>query len=561
MGHPFVPLLVLLILPLAFFAYRRGLRSRPITWALYLACLAWLGASAWAGGVPFAELDRIKLMVAAAAIAALVGRSLGLAGLGERRVYRTTLFLIAAVAWVLYSNFFAFHGMGRERVFIHLHDVAHYYLGAKYFPELGYQSLYTALLRAEAEKYQDHFRSLEARDLETNGLVDIRVLLARSDSVKARFTPKRWQAFREDAGFFRDAMREQWGAVLRDHGFNPPPTWPLLGGPLANLVPAGSRSGILALTLLDPFLLLAMFAAIAWAFGVETMLLASIYFCTIYGASFGWIGGGFFRFLWLASLAISICCLAQGRHATAGSLVGLSTMLRIFPAWFAVPTALWSIKAAIARRELSPRHLRFLLAFAATCAALFAATLTLPAGLEHWQDFRQNMQRHVSNDAWNSIGLNEIVSYTGPTRATTPEGFAREQDWRRTTWRAQIAVVVLFLVLILARRSRWPGDVSASALAIPLLFCTLTLAAYYYAFLILLVVAHRESSWRLGALFGVEILTGLLALFEGREIVLYFYRNILVACLLIALIPSSNNPMPSASFEAPDIDGTTEGRA
>src|SRR5262245_57388389 len=169
MGHPFLPLLVLLILPLAFFAYRRGLRSRPITWALYLACLAWLGASAWAGGVPFAELDRIKLMVAAAAIAALVGRSLGLAGLGPRRVHRTTLFLIAAVSWLLYSNFFAFHGIGHERVFIHLHDVAHYYLGAKYFPELGYQSLYTALLRAEAEKYQDHFRSLEARDLETNG--------------------------------------------------------------------------------------------------------------------------------------------------------------------------------------------------------------------------------------------------------------------------------------------------------------------------------------------------------------------------------------------------------
>ena len=156
------------------------------------------------------------------------------------------------MAWILYTNFFAFHGIGRERVFIHLHDVAHYYLGAKYFPELGYQRLYTAMLRAEAEKYENHFRSLEARDLETNGLVDIRALLARSDPVKARFSAERWAAFQEDVAFFRGWMKKQWGEVLRDHGFNPPPLWPLLGGALANLVPAGSHAGILALTLARP---------------------------------------------------------------------------------------------------------------------------------------------------------------------------------------------------------------------------------------------------------------------------------------------------------------------
>jgi hypothetical protein len=454
--------------------------------------------------------------------------------MASRRVYLTTLSLIAAVAWVVYSNFLAFHGIGRERVFIHLHDVAHYYLGAKYFPELGYQSLYTAMLRAEAEKYANHFRSLEARDLETNGLADIRALLARSDAVKARFSSERWEAFQEDVGFFRDSMREQWGAVLRDHGFNPPPTWPLIGGALANRVPAGRQAGILALTLIDPLLLAGMFWAIAWAFGAEAMLLASIYFCTIYGASFGWTGGGFLRFLWLASLVTALCCLKRDRLATAGVLVGAAAMLRIFPAWFAIPIGLYSLREAIARRHVSARHVRFVVAFGATCAALFAATLTLPAGLGHWQDFRHNMQRHVDNDAYNSIGLGEILSYSGPTRATTPEGFSRELDWRRTTWRVQLAVVLLLVGVVVARSWRWPGDVQATLLAIPLLFGTLTLAAYYYAFLILLVLACEGSPWRIAALFGVEILTGLLAVFEDREIVLFFYRNLLVGCLLLA---------------------------
>jgi hypothetical protein len=491
--------------------------------------------SAWSGGVEFALLDRLKALVAAAAIALVACRSFRLAGMADRRVYLASLSLIATVAWVVYANFLAFHGIGRERVFIHLHDVAHYYLGAKYFPELGYQSLYTAMLRAEAEKYANHFRSLEARDLETNGLADIRALLARSDAVKARFSSERWEAFQEDVGFFRDSMRQQWGEVLRDHGFNPPPTWPLLGGALANLVPAGSHAGILALTLIDPLLLLAMFGAVAWAFGAEAMLLASIYFCTIYGASFGWIGGAFLRFLWLASLVTAVCCLKRDRTATAGMLVGLAVMLRIFPAWFAAPIALYSLREAIARRQVSARHVRFLFALGATCAALFAASLTLPAGLGHWEDFRHNMQRHVDNAAYNSIGLGEILSYSGPTRATTPEGFARELDWRRTTYRVQLAVVLLLAGFVLARGSRWPGDASASVLAVPLLFGTLILAAYYYAFLILLVLAHRDSPWRIAALFGVEVLTGLVELFEDREIVLFFCRNLLVGCLLLAL--------------------------
>jgi hypothetical protein len=109
MRHRFVSLLVLVV----------------------LLALAW---SVWAGGVEFALLDPLKALVAAAAIGVVACRSLGRGGLAQRSVYLASLSLIAALAWVVYFNFFAFHGIGRERVFIHLHDVAHYYLGSKYFP-------------------------------------------------------------------------------------------------------------------------------------------------------------------------------------------------------------------------------------------------------------------------------------------------------------------------------------------------------------------------------------------------------------------------------------------
>jgi hypothetical protein len=539
MEHPFVPLLVLGVAPLVWLAWRAGLPRAAV------AAIAWAGVagsalwSVWQGGAPFAQIERANLWVALAAAGLVACRALGLAGLAERRRYVAGLALLAAVGWVLHFNFFAFHGIGQQRVFVHLHDVAHYYLGAKYFPELGYGSLYTAMLRAEAERYDDHFRSLEARDLDTNALVDIRALLAKSDPVKARFGAERWTAFQADVGYFRDAMGRQWGDVLRDHGFNPTPVWPLVFGPLANLVPAGSATGILALTLLDPLLLAAMFAAIAWAFGVETMLLASIHFCVIYGASFGWTGGGFLRYAWLASTVGGVCCLKRARPATAGALLGVATMLRIFPAAFAAPLALRVVGALVTRHLVEARHVRSLLAFSLTAAALFAGTLALPAGLVHWRDFRRNLERHVESDAYNRIGLTEILAYGGPVKPATPEAFARELERRDAIYGGQLALVLLAIAAITVRRAQrrdgWPDDVGLAALGIPLLFGTLTLGAYYYAFLVLLVLAFRNSPGRIALLFAAEAATRVLLLFEDRPVAIFFQRNLVVAWLLLML--------------------------
>jgi hypothetical protein len=539
--------LILVVAPLALLAWRAGLPRVAV------AGIAWGGAagaavwSGWQGGVAFAQIERATLWVALAAASLVAARGLGLAGLAERRRYLGCLSLLAAVAWVLHFNFFAFHGIGKQRVFVHLHDVAHYYLGSKYFPELGYGSLYTAMLRAEAERYDDHFRSLEARDLDTNALVDIRALLARSDPVKARFGAERWAAFQADVGFFRDAMGRQWGEVLRDHGFNPTPVWPLLGGALANLVPAGSAAGIFALALLDPLLLALMFAAIAWGFGAEAMLLTSIHFCTIYGASFGWTGGGFLRHAWLASLVGGVCCLKRERSAAAGALIGAAAMLRIFPAAFLAPLALRLLHALATRQPVERRHVRTLLAAAAACAALFAGTLALPAGLEPWQGFRDNLQRHVESDAYNRIGLNEILAFTGPVAPANAEAFESHLAWRRVTWRAQLALVVLAAIALVARRTRWPDDVALAALGIPLLFGTLSLAAYYWAFLVLLALAFRDSPGRIALLFAAEAATRVLLSFEDRPTVVFFQRNLVVAWLLLLLWLPARRLQPPGS--------------
>jgi hypothetical protein len=77
-------------------------------------------------------------------------------------------------------------------------------------------------------------------------------------------------------------------------------------------------------------------------------------------------------------------------------------------------------------------------------------------------------------------------------------------------------------------------DVSATLLAIPLLLTGLNLASYYYVVLVLLSVASADRPRRLAALFGLELLSHALLLFEDRENVIFIYRSVLLLYLLAA---------------------------
>jgi hypothetical protein len=535
MRHPFLPLLLLGFAPTALVLWRLGwlgrARGRVL---LVVALVALVAASVAAGGIAFAELDRLKLGLAAAVAIFCALRALDVAWLRPRRTRLALLSGAALLGWVLHMNFLAFHGSaGTPRTWLHLHDVAHYYLGSKYFDELGYSDLYVGMLRAEAERYGNRFKSVEARDLGTYEIVHVKGLLERSDAVKVRFGPERWRDFQGDVAFFRDALGPQWGEVLRDHGFNPTPVWAWLGGWLANRVEAGSARGILVLCALDPLLLAATFAAVAWAFGAETMLLAMLYYTAVFGASFGWTGGAFLRFAWLFGVVAGVCCLARGRTVIAGSLLALSASLRVFPALFAVGMVCRGVRGLRETGRIPRATAAGLGAFALTGLVLCGATLVRPGGLERWQGFATNMERHLAHDAPNVIGLVEILEHRWGSQ---PEAEAGEQRSRRA-WihAAQLAAAVPLVLVFLYRRSARDSDLALAAAAILLVFVTLRLAAYYYAFLVLLVAVFRNEPAKLALLFGVEAATYALASFDDRQAVVFLYRNLLVALLLVAL--------------------------
>lgn len=535
MRNPLIPVVFLLVLPALYFAWRWRWPERR--WGRWLGGAVLATATVWSlpwQGVDFAVVKRVNLLIAGAAALLLLLRHYRVPWACRRSRRRWILMALAAIAIVNYLNYFAFHGHGR-RAFVHLHDVAHYYLGSKYYAELGYSELYTAMLRAEAELTGDRFKAIEARDLATYERVHIRTLLQSSEPVKAAFSDDRWRDFSTDVAYFRERLDSHYGKVLLDHGFNPTPVWAQLGGALAARVPAGSETGILLLTLLDPLLLVLAFAAVYRAFGLETTLYVVIHFCVVFGATFGWTGGAFVRYLWFFAAAGAFGCLHRRRHGAAGALLALATMLRVFPVFFVAPLAFKAAAIWWTRRSLPARYRRFFLAFAVTAGLLFALTGLLPRGLGHWAEFRANMQRHVANISPNVVGLTEALALRWGDDQVTAAEFKALKERRQRIYRLQLAIVFLPLLLWVARRAPRRTDLGAVALALPLLYTGLSLAAYYYAFLIVLLLVHRASPGALALIFAVEAVPYLLMLFEDREAVVFVYRGLTLALLYVTL--------------------------
>ncbi len=527
-----VPILLLAVLPLGYFAARTGLLSRPWARRAFLAAsvIAVLLALP-ARGLDFTHVKRMNLFIAAATALILLLRQAGVGWLRDRARYLRALGGLAAIGAITYLNFLSFHG---EKTWVHYHDVAHYYLGAKYFRELGYGDLYTAMLRAEAEVYANRFKTIEARDLHTGEIVHIRSLLQSSDPVKAAFPPERWESFKVDVAFFRETLGPHYATLYKDHGFNPTPLWPALGGFLANLVPAGSATGIFLLTLIDPALILAAFAAVYWAFGVETALLAAIHFCVIFGAGFGWTGGAFLRFLWFFGTVAGFAALAKGRHATAGALLALATVLRIFPAFFAAALLGKAIGDGLMHGGIERGYRRFFASFGLTTVLL--AGLTVGAfGVGAWDDFRRNMDEHRTTVSPNMVGLTGLLAYQDNPPLVTLEELREIRERRERIYRTQLLTVFALAVLACAAASPFLDDVAAAALGAPLIFVGLNLASYYYAFLVVLVLAHRGHPRRLALVFIAEAVSHALLLFEEREALLYLYRSLVLLYLFLAL--------------------------
>lgn len=443
---------------------------------------------------------------------------------------------IAAI--VAYFNGFRF-GYAK---YYHRWDQFHYYMGAKYFPEIGYGGLYRCTLLAQDElgkvtytnedtgkpvvidmskevRHPDKkIRSLGGQNL----LIPASEVLEQPELCKPRFAPERWELFKADVQFFRTSSdKGYWEDMQKDHGYNPPPVWTIMGRFLGELHPA--TTGYLQfLASFDIMYLLGMFAGLYWAFGWRVFAVGAIFWGCQSSAPFYWTGGAFLRQDWLFYLVMSACLVRKRYFKLAGASMVYAGLLRIFPGLAVIG---WLTVAGIylfRHKRMHRIHVQVLLGGVIAAAVLIPVSLKV-AGKDSYQQFYEHtLKVHDQTPLTNHMGLRVLVAhkigsgvesgrmkYTKDTKLLDPfEVWKRMRNERYAKFRvvayAIVAASLAFFVYVCRRvKSLWVGVCLAQIFIILLS----QLTCYYYSFMILSAPLTRVKRQIEVPLFGLAALS------------------------------------------------------
>lgn len=413
---------------------------------------------------------------------------------GERAAQRHAAWIVlaiaAALAWTRLGPL-----VGPPQV--HVWELYHHVLGAKYARELGYLHLYDCTLVADAEAgFEIPPAERPVRRLATNRVErGDRVLAESADACKRRFGEERWRAFAADVAVFRAQLPpRRWGTMLTDHGFNASPVWTIAGAAFAHAIPLSAAS-LRAFTLLDPLLLAAMTAALVWGFGVRIAAIAWIALGTLYLADFSWIGGAFLRYDWLALTGIGVALLRRGRWLAGGFALTWATGVRVFPG-FLVAAVVLHAGLDLARRRsprLSPAHRRFALGCLVAIATLGPLSLAV-SGRDAWPAFVENSRKHLATPLLNFAGWKFALRWDPATPSSALRDVSLDDPF--APWHAAVEAnverrgallwggIAAFALLLAAALARTPLAFAAP-LGIGLVVFAAEIGAYYYALLAL----------------------------------------------------------------------------
>jgi len=475
------------------------------------------------------------------------------------------LAVIGVLAW---CNFGKFHFSG----FVHLHDMFHYYLGAKYLPETGYTRLYDCAFLAAREGQAGTTPAIKSvRNLGNNRIEGIERILENEAALKQNFSASRWEAFRSDVVWFRNALSDKgWADILKDHGFNATPVWALAGGSIANRMPL-SAGNLVRIALIDSCLLVLMWVAVCWGFGWRTAAIGMVFWGANILGDYSYTGGSLLRFDWLVALVAGISCLKRERPVAAGFLLALSALSRLFPA-LVVATVL----AGLALQALGPLRAaalatgKRLVAGCALCAVpLIVATLLFSGGA-CLREFAENVRKHYATPFTNNVSLSAVLAFKSAARgrilnddrATEPwDAWKTEQN--RTFHSRRVlygGLVILFLALVGRAAMRHPPWVAAVLGAGVVPVVAQHLSSYY---LVILLVFTLLWEIRPAAVFGLLALAQFIVysfVLSTWNDEIFAFASLGVVCYLFACVaylamacghPGSREPTALSAVPCP----------
>ncbi len=469
----------------------------------------------------------------------------------SRRVKKTIAALLALSAVAAYFQFAHYPLEGYHRW-----ELFHYYVGAKYAPELGYSRLYDCAAVAEAELGDgDGVRRRTLRDLATNVVVPAAGALDRPEACKQRFDSQRWLGFVADIDWFRHASGpRKWRGMQNDHGYNPSPVWTVAGRAIASLSAPSDRF-FRAVAALDNLLMVAIIAMLGWAFGWRAAAVGTVFWGLQAPSVFGWTGGAFLRQDWLFCTVISAALMRRRYYLLAGFALGYAALLRLFPA------VLWTgplvlVAPYLLKRQRIPSRYRRLFAGGLISACLLVPASLVVAGPQAYGEFIARIGTHSSTPIANHMSLRTVLSASSEgslerklDRALVdpvePWKQARRERLRQLRW-LHWASVAAFMVMLIAtlRRLRTPWLAMALSLAaVPILTDP---SCYYYSMWVLAAVlcrARRSLEIALVATAGIgQVVVREFGAFDERYVALaalYVALSVLVV-LLFARLPGKN---------------------
>jgi hypothetical protein len=416
------------------------------------------------------------------------------ARLGERGT-RAHRMLLVGLCTLGVFNYFQFD----KRVFLEMGDptdTTYYYTNSKYLGELGYFGMYAAVLTADREHNDRHATAVRKyRDLRDYEVKSASVGFAHGEEVKQRFSPERWEAFKQDMDYFlpKFSRHTVLSNFFVDHGYNPPPTWTFIGGNIANITPVEKVHWI---TQIDTLLIAAMFVGIAWAFGFETMLWCLLFFVVTFSGRWPILGQSLMRFDWVAALILSVCMFKKERWVAAGVFMAFAGLNRVFPMIFFYAWGVVFVAELWRNRAVAKRHVQFMAGVGVVGVFLLGGSL-LQYGTQTFKDSAHNLHMHSLTYSSHRVGLGDLLVFRGETtrdQINAGGGVAKKEK------QVQALQPVLRLAGVLALlfvgyyivRSRKP-EYQLVHLAVLPFFCLTNPQINYYNLRVLLIAWHGHQ--------------------------------------------------------------------
>jgi hypothetical protein len=409
-----------------------------------------------------------------------------------------------------------------QTVYFNWPEIFPYYLGAKYFPELGYKGLYDTIALADSESaYPALGRETLIRDL-NEPYKKISAIDAKARAEKnylPEFKGDRWPEFKRDYEYLKNLAFPGWvEQALQHRGLHVPPTWMVVGHPIANALPitghwpygawllGANWTQAEMLPLLDVALLFLSFLCLLWGFGLAAASSFILFVAVSYFTPLEVVGGAFLRFDWLFGLAAGLAGLRKKHFFFSGFMLAFATALRLFPAFFLASAGLAILLQKLLGKEpLWGPVVKFALG-AILCGLLFFtfSVKMFPRSPAFWLDFKESIFLHQEAAYVDNIGFKKIAPYFmapqlhGYKEEGSLEKFQTYTDAMRDFWFQYRALLYGLLLMVVAGCS-WSmrqvptfegtllmGGFSLFIFAMP--------AHYYFAFLALVpvVLSHPK---------------------------------------------------------------------